>query len=248
MEKISRRNALKMSGAAALGVAAFPLGARETREPLKKLKILVVGAHPDDPETGCGGTMILLAQQGHEVVSAYLTRGEAGIQGKTYDEAAYIRTNEALEACKMLNAKAVFLNQIDGSCEITTARYQEMYELLKSENPDMVITHWPVDDHRDHRICSVLVYDAWKNLDKRFALYYFEVESGGQTQNFTPTNFVDITSVIEQKHAACFAHVSQKMEWVYSEFHEKMEIFRGMQANCKFAEAFIKHDHSLQKI
>ena len=247
MEKISRRNALKMSGSAALGMAAFPLAA-ENREPAKKMKIVVVGAHPDDPETGCGGTMILLAQQGHEVVSAYLTRGEAGIQGKTYDEASQIRTNEALEACKIMNAKAVFLNQIDGSCEITAARYQEMYELLKSENPDVVITHWPVDDHRDHRICSALVYDAWKNLYKRFALYYFEVESGGQTQNFAPTNFVDIISVIEQKHAACFAHVSQKMEWVYSEFHEKMEIFRGMQANCKYAEAFIKHDHSLQKI
>lgn len=243
MEKISRRNALKMSGAAALGMAAFPLAA-ENREPAKKLKIVVVGAHPDDPETGCGGTMILLAQQGHEVVSAYLTRGEAGIQGKTYDEASQIRTNEALEACKMMNAKAVFIGQIDGSCEITAARYQEMYELLKAENPDVVITHWPVDDHRDHRICSALVYDAWKNLDKRFALYFFEVESGGQTQNFAPTNFVDITSVVEQKHAACFAHVSQKMEWVYSEFHEKMEIFRGMQANCKYAEAFIKHDHS----
>lgn len=243
MEKISRRNALKMSGAAALGMAAFPLAA-ENREPAKKLKIVVVGAHPDDPETGCGGTMILLAQQGHEVVSAYLTRGEAGIQGKTYDEASQIRTNEALEACKMMNAKAVFIGQIDGSCEITAACYQEMYELLKAENPDVVITHWPVDDHRDHRICSALVYDAWKNLDKRFALYFFEVESGGQTQNFAPTNFVDITSVVEQKHAACFAHVSQKMEWVYSEFHEKMEIFRGMQANCKYAEAFIKHDHS----
>ena len=243
MEKISRRNALKMSGAAALGMAAFPLAA-ENREPAKKLKIVVVGAHPDDPETGCGGTMILLAQQGHEVVSAYLTRGEAGIQGETYDEASQIRTNEVLEACKMMNAKAVFLSQVDGSCEITAARYQEMYELLKAENPDVVITHWPVDDHRDHRICSALVYDAWKNLDKRFALYYFEVESGGQTQNFAPTNFVDITSVIEKKHAACFAHVSQKMEWVYSEFHEKMEIFRGMQANCKYAEAFIKHDHS----
>lgn len=243
MEKISRRNALKMSGAAALGVAAFPLAA-ENREPAKKLKIVVVGAHPDDPETGCGGTMILLAQQGHEVVSAYLTRGEAGIQGKTYDEASQIRTNEALEACKMMNAKAIFLSQVDGSCEITAARYQEMYELLKSENPDVVITHWPVDDHRDHRICSALVYDAWKNLDKRFVLYFFEVESGGQTQNFAPTNFVDITSVVEKKHAACYAHVSQKMEWVYSEFHEKMEIFRGMQANCKYAEAFIKHDHS----
>jgi len=244
MENLSRRNLLKMTGTAALGVAAFPLGADETREPLKKLKIIVVGAHPDDPETGCGGTISLLASEGHEVIAAYLTRGEAGIKGKTYEEAAGIRTNEALEACKIMNAKAVFLKQIDGSCEINEARYDEMYDFLKAEAPDIVFTHWPIDAHRDHRVCSILVYDAWKNLKKSFGLFYFEVESGGQTQNFSPTHFVDITSVLEKKHAACFIHTSQNMEWVYREFHEKMEIFRGMQSNCKYAEAFVKHDHS----
>jgi LmbE family N-acetylglucosaminyl deacetylase len=248
MENMSRRNLLKVSGVVALGMAAFSLEATENREPVKKLKIVVVGAHPDDPETGCGGTMILLATEGYEVVSVYLTRGEAGIKGKSYEEAAQIRTNEALEACKIMGTKAAFLKQIDGSCEITAARYDEMYEFLKAEKPDVVFTHWPVDSHRDHRICSILVYDAWKNLDKKFALYYFEVESGGQTQNFSPTNFVDITSVVEKKHTVCFTHASQKMEWVYNEYHEKMEIFRGMQSNCKFAEAFVKHDQSLTKI
>ncbi|HBL74768.1 MAG: hypothetical protein A2W90_15130 [Bacteroidetes bacterium GWF2_42_66] len=248
MENISRRNLIKLSGTAALGLTAFSLAAKESQIPAKKLKIVVVGAHPDDPETACGGTMSLLASEGHEVVAAYLTRGEAGINGKTYDEAAQIRTNEALGACKILNATAKFIGQIDGNCEITASRYTEMYNFLKAEQPDFVFTHWPIDQHRDHRICSILVYDAWLDLKKSFGLYYFEVESGGQTQNFPPTNFVDITSVIEKKHAACYCHVSQNMERVYREFHEHMEIFRGMQANCKYAEAFVKHDQSSLRI
>lgn len=248
MMNLSRRNLIKLSGTAALGLAASSLIAGENGKLKEKLKIVVVGAHPDDPETGCGGTMTLLSAEGHEVVSAYLTRGEAGIQGKSYDEAAKIRTSEALEACKIMNARAVFLKQIDGSCEITSARYAEMLDFIKAEKPDVVITHWPVDEHRDHRICSILVFDAWLRMEKNFALYYFEVESGGQTQNFPPTNFVDITSVIDRKHTACNCHVSQNMEEVYSSFHEHMERFRGMQASCKYAEAFIKHNQSVLRI
>ncbi len=248
MGNISRRNILKLSGTAALGLTSLSMKAKESQISVKKLKIVVVGAHPDDPETGCGGTISLLSGEGHEVVAAYLTRGEAGIKGKTYQEAASIRTNEAIAACKIMNAKAAFLGQIDGSCEITATRYTEVYDFLKKEKPDIVFTHWPIDAHRDHRICSILVYDAWLNLKRSFGLFYFEVESGGQTQNFPPTNFVDISSVIEKKHAACFSHVSQKMEWVYSEYHEKMEKFRGMQANCQYAEAFIRHNQSSLKI
>lgn len=248
MKDISRRNLLKMSGTAALGLTAFSLEAKEGQTSEKKLKIVVVGAHPDDPETGCGGTMSLLASEGHAVVSAYLTRGEAGIQGKSHAEAAAIRTKEALEACKIMNTRAEFIGQIDGSCEITSKRYIEMLDFIKAEKPDIVFTHWPIDAHRDHRICSILVYDTWINQNRGFELYYFEVESGGQTQNFAPTNFVDITSEIDKKHTACYCHVSQDMPLVYSEFHEQMEKFRGMQANCKYAEAFIKHNQSSLKI
>ena len=189
MENISRRNIIKMSGSAALGLTAFSIVARAKPAYEKKLKIVFVGAHPDDPETGCGGTMSLLSGEGHEVVAAYLTRGEAGIKGKTYQEAASIRTSEALEACKILNAKAKFLSQIDGSCEITANRYTEMYDFLKDEKPDIVFTHWPIDAHRDHRICSILVYDAWLNLKRDFELFYFEVESGGANTKFSTNKF-----------------------------------------------------------
>jgi LmbE family N-acetylglucosaminyl deacetylase len=236
---------LKISAATILGAAALPSEAGGKKTVAEKKKVVVVGAHPDDPETGCGGTMILYAAKGYEVVSAYLTRGDAGIRGKSHRETADIRTEEALQACRIMNARAAFIGQIDGSCEITATRYAEMQAFLKKEAPDIVFTHWPIDRHRDHRICSVLVYDAWQQLNRPFDLYYFEVESGEQTQTFSPTDFVDISAVVKQKHEACFAHVSQQIEKVYEDYHSHMEKFRGMQVNCPCAEAFVKHHHSL---
>ena len=231
-----------------IGAPAFSETTGKYIIPANKLKIIVAGAHPDDPESGCGGTMALFAAEGHEVVSAYLTRGEAGIHGKSHEEAARIRTNEALNACKILKARAEFLGQIDGSCDINKDRYTEIYNFFKQENPDIVFTHWPVDSHRDHRICSVLVYDAWLSLGKKFALYYFEVESGIQTQNFSPTNHVNIGSSIKQKSAACMAHSSQNPEEWYENIHRKMEIFRGFEFNCEYAEAFVRHHQNPEKI
>jgi LmbE family N-acetylglucosaminyl deacetylase len=207
----------------------------------KKMKILVVGAHPDDPETMCGGVMALYSNLGHEVVSAYLTRGEAGIKGKSYEESAKIRTAEALTACDILKVRPEFIGQIDGNCEITKERYSQIINFFKKEDPDIIFTHWPIDTHRDHRICSILVYDAWLILEHKSAFYYCEVMSGIQSQNFTPTDYIDITGVVKQKHKACFAHVSQKIEETYQDHHGKMEIFRGMEFGCHYAEAFVRH-------
>jgi len=213
----------------------------------KKLKVIVAGAHPDDPESGCGGTMALFASAGHEVIAAYLTRGEAGIPGKTHDEAASVRTAEATKACSILNARAEFLGQVDGSTEITKDRYDDVHRFFEKEKPDIVFTHWPVDSHRDHRICSVLVYDAWLRSGKNFSLYYFEVETGIQSQNFSPSEYMDISSVIDTKTEACMAHASQDPEDFYENVHRKMEIFRGMEFGCDYAEAFIRHNQNPQK-
>jgi len=255
MENLNRRKMLKKSvaitaSASLFGLSSFWQGKNADHTVSKKLKVVVIGAHPDDPETMCGGTMILYSQNGHDVVSAYLTRGEGGIEGVGEDEAAKIRSAECIEACKILKAKPVFLNHIDGHTEINLQRYTEMIQFITSEKPDLVITHWPVDTHRDHRICSNLVYDAWIQLNKSFDLYYGEVMTGGQTQIFTPTLYIDISSVIETKHTACYCHKSQEIEKEYPLFHAKMEIFRGMEAGCKFAEAFIQQNsanNSLKK-
>jgi LmbE family N-acetylglucosaminyl deacetylase len=210
------------------------------------LKLLVVGAHPDDPGTGCGGIMSKYTKNGHEVVSVYLTRGEAGIPGKTHADAAAIRTEEAKKACKIFGSRPIFVGQIDGNTKLDAERYDDMLKIIEKENPDIVLTHWPIDTHRDHRICSLLVYDAWLKTGGKFALYYFEVMTGEQTQNFNPTDYVDITDVIDIKHKGCYQHISQHLEEDYFNtlLHGKMEIFRGMEGGYKYAEAFIRQMQS----
>jgi LmbE family N-acetylglucosaminyl deacetylase len=242
MKSLTRRGLLgqaaTLAGALAAGVpgkAAWPAPGQ--------LRVVVAGAHPDDPESGCGGTIARLSDVGHEVVILYLTRGERGIKGKTYEEAGRIRTAEAQKACEILKARPVFAGQVNGKVEVNYARYDEFLKLVQDEQPDVVFTHWPIDTHEDHRATSVLVYDAWLRMERKFALYYFEVMTGMQTSQFSPTHYVDITATEARKRAACFAHASQVPEEFYA-VHDQMNRCRGMELGTKYAEAFIHHAQS----
>ena len=203
-------------------------------------KVLVIGAHPDDPESMCAGTMLKLKDMGAQVVAVYLTSGEAGIVGKTHEQARTIRQAEARKACEVLGVRAVFMTQTDGNAEVNKERYAEMKALIEAEQPDMVITHWPIDSHRDHRVCSILVYDAWRMTGRGFDLYYSEVMTGMQTQNFTPSLWVDITDYRDKKIEAYLCHESQELEGAVKEYHDTMERMRGMECQAKYAEAFVQ--------
>lgn len=227
--------------AASLGLGLPDISAAESDGEMRTLKIVVVGAHPDDPESGCGGTIALYSDLGHKVVIFYLTRGEAGIPGKSAQEAAAIRTAEAEKACAILHARPVFAGQIDGDTELNPAHYGEFRKILEAENPDIVFTHWPVDSHRDHRAASLLSYDAWLAGGRSFDLYYFEVLQGEQTQIFHPTDYVDISQVESIKKAACFAHASQLPATSFWPKHEQMARFRGIECGVETAEAFARH-------
>src|SRR5947209_11662065 len=86
--------------------------------PNRRLNIVCIGGHPDDPESGCGGTLARYSALGHAVAIIYLTRGEAGIPGKSHEEAAAIRTAECEASCKILGAKPVFAGQSDAAAVI----------------------------------------------------------------------------------------------------------------------------------
>jgi N-acetylglucosamine malate deacetylase 1 len=203
------------------------------------LKIVCVGGHPDDPESGCGGTLARFAASGYRITVIYLTRGEAGIPGKSHAAAAAIRTAESEAACKILGAKPVFAGQIDGATVVDKQAAGAFIKLIASEDPDLVFTQWPIDSHMDHQAASTLTYRAWLAARGRFDLYYYEVDLGAQTMGFHPTDYVDIVAVREKKKAALFAHKSQDGERVYREYHQIMENFRGRESGCEAAEAFV---------
>lgn len=234
----SRRGLLGAAGLAAFG-SALPLASWAQNQG-KRLKVVVAGGHPDDPETGAGGTMARYSLLHHDVVCLYLTRGEAGIAGKSHEESARIRTAEAESACRILGARPIFAGQIDGAAEVNRGRYDEFHNLLQGLQPDIVFTHFPVDTHRDHRAVSLLVFESWQRSKRKFLLYYFEVLTGEQTQNFQPTDYVDITATEAIKRKACFTHESQGPVEMYA-YHEKMSRFRGMESRVEHAEAFVSY-------
>jgi LmbE family N-acetylglucosaminyl deacetylase len=219
--------------------------AAEPAPPAHALHVVCVGAHPDDPESGCGGTLARYSESGHRVTIVYLTRGEAGIRGKSHEESAAIRTAEVQAACAILGAKPVFAGQIDGATEINRDRADAFAALLAAQQPDLVFTHWPIDTHPDHQAAGILTIRAHLSARGRFPVYFFEVDSGYQTMGFMPTAYVDITSVREKKKAALFAHRSQNGEEIYRKHHEIMENFRGRELGGGAAEAFVvlAHDH-----
>lgn len=133
----------------------------------------------------------------------------------------------------------MFVGQIDGSTEISNARYEEFDHWLDGQHPDVVFTHWPVDTHRDHCAASLMI-QSWYRSGKKYTLVYFEVMSGEQTQQFSPNFYVDLTETWEKKKEACFVHASQQPAEFYA-YHEEMELFRGREHQCKRAEAFVVH-------
>lgn len=241
MPNITRRSWLAQSGvlSAVVPFTASGLSGEEVIPRDTRLRVVVVGAHPDDPESSCGGTMARYSDLGHEVFAVYLTRGEAGIKGKTADEAAAIRTAEAERACQILKVRPIFAGQVDGETEVNARRYQEFRELIEPQKPDVVFAPWPIDSHRDHRAASLLSYDVWEHGGRRFELYYTEVDLGEQTSNFHPTHYIDIKPVLDRKRKACLAHVSQDPGSFYGRYHEPMQRFRGMEYGCQAAEAFV---------
>ncbi|HTL18142.1 MAG TPA: PIG-L family deacetylase [Patescibacteria group bacterium] len=218
-------------------VAGLPVFGAEAGK--AKVKVIVTGGHPGDPEYGCGGTVARYSDLGHDVVLLYLNEGDPP------DKVGprHIRVGEAGKACQILKARPVFAGQIDGRAVVDVEHYDAFRRLLQAEKPNVVFTHWPIDNHADHRAISLLVYDAWIRLDKSFALYYYEVSSGEDTVQFDPTHYVDIGSTVARKRAACFAHASQAPDKFYS-LQEAVTRFRGIESGYKQAEGFIRHVQS----
>lgn len=196
----------------------------------------MAGGHPGDPEYGCGGAIVRYSELGHEVVLLYLNNGEwPAAQGGA---PASVRMAEASKACEILKARLLYAGQVNGRAVIDAAHFDEFRQVLEAERPDVVFTQWPLDGHRDHRATSALTFDAWQHLNKKFALYYYEVSNGEDTLQFSPTHYVDISATEPRKRAACFAHASQTPGRYY-DLQDLVARFRGIESGYQRAEAFV---------
>jgi LmbE family N-acetylglucosaminyl deacetylase len=237
--KMTRRNLLATTGTLAAG---FVLGTKPSQAttsaqtpqtaPPRKLKVIVCGGHPGDPEYGCGGTIAKLTQLGHEVVLLYLNDGGWPPTPPT------TRIAEARKACEILKARPAYAGQANGHAIVDNAHYDDFQKLIATEAPDAVLTQWPIDNHADHRAITMLTYNAWHKLGQKFALYYYEVSDGEDTLQFSPNRYVDISATEPTKKAACYAHASQTPDRYYA-LQDDVAKFRGIESGYNRAEAFL---------
>lgn len=233
----------------AAGAAAFAGHASAAEAQGAKLRIVVVGGHPGDPEYGCGGTIARYAERDHDVTLVYLNRGEdldtreAGCPNIASQSDTGLRIQEAAAACSILGARPVFADQCNGHAIVDMPHYDDFTKMLMGLDPDVVFNQWPIDNHPDHRAISNLTYEAWVRMGRKAALYYYEVSNGEDTLMFSPSDYVDITATEARKRLACYAHASQDPERYYS-LQSQVTRFRGVEAGVLQAEAFVRHVHS----
>jgi LmbE family N-acetylglucosaminyl deacetylase len=201
----------------------------------KKLRVVVFGGHPDDPESGAGGLITSLTGQGHEVILAYGTtfRGDRRFFGTPEAE---VREQEATAACKILGAVPKFFPYAHEALAADPATLKEVSFWLDTVKPDIVVTHWPLDTHPNHHVVSSLVWQSYKRQGA-WNLYFFEVMTGAQTIAFDPELYLDITAFRSTKKRSLDAHKSQDPEEIWRA-HERMHRQRGAECGVEFAEAY----------
>jgi LmbE family N-acetylglucosaminyl deacetylase len=190
-----------------------------------QLRIIMIGAHPDDCDQDGGGTAILFAKAGHAVKFVSVTNGDAGHQDMGGGILAQRRLAEAHEAGKRFGVEYEVLGNHDGELLPSLEVRLQVIRKIREWNADIVIAPRPNDYHPDHRYTGVLVQDAaymvavpnvasdTPPLKKNPVFLYFQ-DFFQRPNPFRPDVTVDITSVFDQKIYALDAHVSQVYEWL----------------------------------
>lgn len=205
-----------------------------------RLRIVMIGAHPDDCDIKGGGTAALFAKMGHAVKFISVTNGDAGHMEQGGDTLAKRRKAEAGEAAKRLGITYEVMDNHDGQLMPTLEIRLDLIRKIRAWKADVVISHRPVDYHPDHRYTGVLVQDAAfmvmvpniaadvPPLAKNPVFLYFQ-DHFTKPSRFQPDVCVDITQVMDKKIDALDAHESQFYEWLPWIAGYKGEIPTGKQ-------------------
>jgi LmbE family N-acetylglucosaminyl deacetylase len=191
----------------------------------KPLKIMMIGAHPDDCDIKSGGTAALFAAMGHQVKFLSVTNGDAGHMEEGGGMLAKRRYDETQEVAKRLGITYDVLDNHDGELLPTLEIRFDVIRKIREWDADVVISHRSNDYHPDHRYTGILVQDAafmvgvpniaadTPPLRKNPVFLYYQ-DNFQKPNPFEPDIAIDITPVIDKKIDGLDAHVSQFYEWL----------------------------------
>jgi LmbE family N-acetylglucosaminyl deacetylase len=189
------------------------------------LRVIAIGAHPDDCDIGAAGTAVKFTALGHKVKFLSVTNGDAGHQTMGGGALAQRRRAEAMESARRLGIEYEVLDNHDGELLPTLEVRKQIIRRIREWNADIVIAPRPNDYHPDHRYTGVLVQDAAymvvvpnvvpdvPPLKRNPAFFYFQ-DNFQRPNPFRPDVAIAIDDVFDKKVAAFDAHVSQFYEWL----------------------------------
>ena len=220
------------------------------------MNILFIGAHPDDLEFLCGGTIAKCVARRDRVTMAVATNGNVGSPTLSHEEIAVIRRKEAEAAADELGAADfVWINEPDEFLFDNERTRRTFIDVIRRARADLIVTHNPQDYHPDHINCSRLITDARIPSAVRLIetehppvpqspeLIYMDSVAG---LNFQPQLFVDVTDFMTKKRTALARHRSQEA-WLQAickqdlvRLMERQSSFRGLQAGVEYGEGFVR--------
>jgi len=197
------------------------------------MKILAIGAHPDDIEIGCAGNLLKYANSGSDLYLMVMTAGEKGGDTET-------RKAEQIKSAEILKARdLIWGGYQDTQLSPNMNRMiSDIENILKKIKPDFFLAHFGDDSHQDHRSLYKAAVSASRHTKN---VLFYEVPT---TQNFSPSVFVDIRDTIDGKIESLLAHESQVTETNIEglsivNIARSTAVFRGIQGRVALAEGFI---------
>lgn len=192
--------------------------------------VLAIGAHPDDIELGCGGTLLRHVAAGDTVMMLVVTKGEVG-PGRTEDRIA-----EQIKACEVMGVDRLIWGDVP-DCRVSLYELDLVHLIenaISESRASVIYTHSAADSHQDHRTIAAATAGAGRLCSN---ILSYEAPS---SLRFTPTVHVDITDSVDKKVEALLCHASQvaASEMVDSSKVRNAAGFRGHEARVGAAEAF----------
>ena len=219
------------------------------------MRVLGIGAHPDDLEILCGGTLARYAAEGHHVAMCHVATGDKGTLDVSRSDFAVVRLAEAQAAARVIGADHFSLGIPDteiSACD--RAQLVLVANLVREVRPDVIITHFP-NDYYDHNEMAKLVMDGsimalhpqirtdHPPVARTAPVYLMEPIKGF---GFSPTEYVDITAHMDTKLEMWDMHESQHQHLVDIGLEDMRDQiittakFRGYQAGVRYAEGFVQ--------
>ena len=217
------------------------------------MRVLAIGAHPDDIEIACSGTLAKCVKRGDTVIVCHVSTGNLGHVIIPPDELIKIRGEEAKKAGSLAGIEVVSAGLNDLDIFDNKEARERLIDIIQYADPDFIITHAPNDYMPDHTAVSKLVFDAafaatlpnydskLKKAAKLVPIYYMDTLAG---VGFNPTEYVDITDEIDLKIDMLNCHESQ-IVWMrdhdgidFPDMVRTCSRYRGYQCGAEYAEGF----------